>query len=189
MIQYIFLFIILLEGLVMATEEPKYRVVKDYGTFEVRDYAPYIVAQTIVKGKQDDMGSKAFKTLAGYIFGKNEEKTKMSMTAPVLQEDATSKKDTAIFSFVMPEKFSMQTLPKPINENIVIKQIDSKTVAALRYSGSWSLEKYKKNEKKLLELLEKNGFKTVGKPVFARYNSPFSLWFLRRNEVLVEVSR
>ena len=187
MIRYIFLFIILLEGFVMAIEEPKYTVIKDYGVFELRDYAPYIVAQTKVTGKPEDMGSKAFKTLAGYIFGNNEEKTKMSMTAPVLQEDATSRKDTALFSFVMPEKFSMQTLPRPINENIVIKQIASRTVAALRYNGSWSLEKYKKNENKLLELLEQNGFKIVGKPVFARYNSPFSLWLFRRNEVLVEV--
>jgi len=188
MIRYIFLFIILLEGFVMAIEEPKYTVIKDYGVFELRDYAPYIVAQTKVTGKPEDMGSKAFKTLAGYIFGNNEEKTKMSMTVPVIQEDVASKPDTALFSFVMPEKFSMQTLPKPINESIVIKKIASKKIAALRYSGSWSLEKYKENEKKLLKAVEQNGFKIIGKPVFARYNSPFSLWFLRRNEVLVEVS-
>lgn len=189
MIRYIFIFIILLQGIGMAIEEPKYTVIQKYDTFEVREYSSYIVAQTKVTGEHEDRGSNAFKTLAGYIFGKNEEKTKMKMTAPVTQEEIPNEPDSAIFSFVMPEQFSLQTLPKPLNENIIIKKISAKTVAALRYSGSWSLEKYKEHEEKLLKALQQEGLEIIGKPIFARYNSPFSLWFLRRNEVLIEISK
>ena len=173
----------------MAIEEPKYAVSKKYDAFELREYSSYIVAQTEVIGEDKGRGSKAFKTLAGYIFGKNKEKIRMKMTAPVIQKDVLNHSDTSVFSFVMPEKFSLDSLPMPINENIKIKKMSAKTVAALSYSGGWSLEKYKEHEEKLLKALNKNGVKIIGKPLFARYNSPFSLWFLRRNEVLVEVSR
>ncbi len=87
----------------------------------------------------------------------------------------------------MPASFSMESLPEPDNPDVRIKEIGVRLMAARRYSGSWSEEKYRENEIILLESLKTSGYQTVGKPVFARYNAPVQLWFLRRNEVLIEV--
>lgn len=114
---------------------------------------------------------------------------KITMTAPVIQEINKADAQSASYSFVMPEEFTMQTLPIPLDKRVKLIEIPEKTVAVLQYSGGWGEEKYKKNEALLLRKLKIAGIKTIGNPSFARYNSPFSLWFMRRNEIMIEIKQ
>jgi len=191
----------------MATQEPEYALIIKYEAYEIREYEPYLVAQTEVSGTFDEMGGKAFRILVKYISGENKEQSKIEMTAPVIQE--SSKQDgqkipitapviqdkgegdsnSATFSFVMPQNFTLDTLPLPLNKSITLKEKPAKRVAVLEYSGGWGEEKYKKNEAILIKALYDAGIKTIGTPSFARYNSPFALWFMRRNEIMIEVQR
>ncbi len=189
----------------MAIEEPKYTVIQKNNTFEIRKYDSYLVAQTKVSGAFDEIGEKAFRILFKYISGENQKQSKITMTAPVIQEnmskkgekiqmtapviqeiDASQSKSTC-FSFVMPQHFTLETLPLPLDKRIELKQIPSKIVAVRQYSGGWGEANYKKNLTILLDALRDANFKTVGNPMYARYNSPFSLWFMRRNEIMIEV--
>ncbi|MCO4845108.1 MAG: heme-binding protein [Sulfurovum sp.] len=201
----IFLLIVTLQGTLMAIEEPKYTVIQKNDTFEIRKYASYLVAQTEVTGTFDEMGGKAFRILVKYISGENQQRSKIKMTAPVIQENTdqegqkiqmtapviqemdTINPQSATFSFVMPQYFTLETLPLPLDKRITIKEIPAKTVAVREYSGGWGEEKYKKNEAILINALNDAKIKAMGKPSFARYNSPFALWFMRRNEIMIEV--
>jgi len=203
----ILFFMLIVKGSLMATEEPKYTVIQKNDTFEIRKYAPYTVAQTEVSGTFDEMGGKAFRILVKYISGENQKRSKIKMTAPVIQEPSKQEgqkiqmtapviqepsqtdRKSAVFSFVMPQAFTFATLPVPLDSRIKLKEIPEKTVAVRTYSGSWSEEKYKKNEALLLKALASANIKTIGKPSFARYNSPFALWFMRRNEIMVEIEK
>jgi hypothetical protein len=191
----------------MAIEEPKYTIIEKNDTYEIRKYAPYLVAQTEVHGAFDEMGRKAFRILFNYISGSNQQRSKIKMTAPVIQENSDKQGEkismtapviqemdkhdpqSAIISFVMPDNYKIDTLPLPLDKSIILKEVPEKTVAVLTYSGSWSKSQYKQNEAKLFQSLTEAGIKTIGKPLFARYNSPFSLWFLRRNEIMIEVNK
>lgn len=192
-------------GAAYAYEQPKYEIVKKYDGFELRRYAPYIVAETVVSGEFDDAGNKAFRILFKYISGDNLKKTEIPMTAPVNQSPVTETgekiemtapveqaphgkdADTYVFSFVMPSKYTMETLPNPADPHVKLRQVKSRLLAALTYSGTWAENRYRQHEAALLKALKNAGFVTIGEPIFARYNSPFTLWFLRKNEVLVEV--
>lgn len=191
----------------MAIEEPKYTLIEKNDAFEIRKYAPYLVAQTEVTGTFDEMGNKAFRILFKYISGENQQRSKIKMTAPVIKESTENNglkiqmtapviqeidkinPKSATFSFVMPQSFTLATLPIPLDDRINLKEIPAKTVAVLKYSGGWGEEKYKKNEAILLKALDEADIITIGKPSFARYNSPFVLWFMRRNEIMIEVQR
>jgi hypothetical protein len=192
-------------GMALAYEQPKYDIVKKYNGFELRRYAPYIVAETVVSGNFDDVGNKAFRILFRYISGDNLKKVeipmtapvnqipvvksgeKIAMTAPVVQTPQGNNKDTYVFSFVMPSKYTLETLPVPEDPRIRLRQVKARLLAARTYSGTWSERRYKQNEAALLEAVRAAGLTVVGEPTFARYNSPFTLWFMRINEVLVEV--
>ena len=191
-----------------SLEQPRYQVVAQSKDYEVRKYDPYIVAETQTRGTFETSGSEAFQILAGYIFGKNQSGEKMSMTAPVEsnRESGTSMKMTSPvlsapgaregsnedgiyrYRFVMESKFTMNTLPQPLDTRIQIKQIEPRLVAVRRYSGSWGQSAYQKNEALLEKALKRDGRRPVGDPEFARYNAPFTPSFLRRNEVLIEIA-
>ena len=191
----------------MAIEEPKYAVIQKNDTFELRTYTSYVVAQTEVTGDYDDMGGKAFRILFKYISGDNQQRSNIEMTAPVIQESTpkdgqkiqmtapviqeidTTNPQSAIYSFVMPDNFTLATLPLPLDKRITLKEVPAKTVAVRVFSGSWGEANFKENEIILLNALKKANIKTIGEPSFARYNSPFSLWFMRRNEIMIEVSK
>ena len=193
-------------GSALAYEQPEYNIVRKYEDFELRRYAPYIIAETVVAGEFDKVGNEAFRILAGYISGKNRKQAKIPMTAPVGQTSVkTSGEKIAmtipvvqtphektygayVFSFVMPSKYTLDTLPQPEDSRIRLRQVNARLLAARSYSGTWSEKRYKDNEAKLLKAVQAAGLSAVGEPVFARYNSPFTLWFLRRNEVLVEIA-
>jgi hypothetical protein len=185
----------------MAIEEAAYAVVEKEGDFELRQYEPFIVAETIVEGGFGDVGNVGFRRLYDYISGNNQKKESISMTAPVTQEARSEKLSMTApvtqekagkkwrITFVMPSQYTMETLPEPLDFNVRLKKESERIVAALRYSGTWSQKRYREKEARLFEWIEKRGFKAVSEPIFARYNSPFMPWFLRRNEVLIPVER
>jgi len=190
----------------MATEEPRYEVLQQFEAFELRRYASQLLAETEVIGDFDDVGNQAFRILADFIFGNNREQEKISMTAPVIQQPGAGEKiamtapvtqtpkaggghGTYMFSFVMPASYTRATLPQPLDPRVRIREVPARLMAARRYSGSWSEVRYRVQEAMLLRSVSQAGLTTDGAPVYARYNSPFSLWFLRRNEVLIEVAR
>jgi hypothetical protein len=182
----------------MAIEEPKFSVETKASDYEVRKYGVTLVAETKIEGDFESAGNKAFRILADYIFGNNTTQTKIEMTTPVAQQSekiamtapVTLAKDTAgyLVQFTMPEKYNMQTIPKPMDGRVVLRESPARKVAVYTYSGSWSEERYNEKLKSFLASLETNSVKTIGNPIFARFNSPFQLWFLRRNEIWIEVA-
>ncbi|HSM30172.1 MAG TPA: heme-binding protein [Woeseiaceae bacterium] len=168
----------------MATEEPAYEILLETKYYDVRRYAPYIVAEVDVDDDFRGAGNSAFRVLAGYIFGDNEPKQKMNMTAPVESRDDNG---PFTYSFVMERKYTMETLPKPTNPDIKLVQRPERVMAVHRYSGTWSEQRYAEHEKILLEALATDRVQTKGAPVFARYDAPFTPWFLRRNEIMIEI--
>lgn len=184
----------------MATEEAPYTVIKSDDIFELREYAPQILAEIIVDGDLEGAGSKAFRPLFGYISGDNKARSKMAMTAPVSQEPQGENiamtapvsqqqiQGKWAVSFMMPAAYTMDTLPTPDDPHITLRQVPARRVAAVRYSGLWSEEKYLLHKGKLEKWITDNRFTVSGEPVWARYNPPFTLWFLRRNEILIPVT-
>lgn len=184
----------------MAIEETPYEIVKAEGSFEIRDYDSYILAQTFVEGDFEDAGSKAFKRLFRYISGENKARTEIAMTAPVSQASGEKIEMTApvgqeksgeqwLVSFMMPASYTMETLPVPDDSRVKLRQVPARRMVAARYSGFWSEKNYKKNKLKLENWIQKEGLTVIGGPIWARYNAPFVPWFLRRNEILMPVSR
>jgi hypothetical protein len=169
----------------MALEEPGYTVIETFDEFELRHYPPYLVAEVDVEGGFDEGGNSAFRILAGYIFGDNQAAEKMKMTAPVT---AVSSGEMTTFAFVMERKYTMDTLPVPNDPRIRIREMPERVMAVRRYSGRWTEANYLEQLESLQAALDAAGLEIVGDPVLARYNSPFSLPMMRRNEVLLEVS-
>ncbi|KXX64151.1 heme-binding protein [Marichromatium gracile] len=171
----------------MATEQPAYTLIEQQRGFELRRYPPLLVAEVEVEGTFDAVGGRAFRLLADYIFGNNQGSRKIAMTAPVTQQPSGEARYR--ISFIMPAHFTRETLPRPNDGRVHIREIPARLVAAHRYSGGWGEGRYREHESQLLAAVQGAGLSPVGTPIYARYNSPFSLPFLRRNEVLVEVER
>ncbi len=184
----------------MATEEAPYTVLKTDDIFELREYPPQMVAETIVEGDLEGAGSKAFTRLFRYISGDNTSRNRIAMTAPVSQEQKGEKismtapvtqqrvQEKWAVSFMMPASYTMETLPTPDDPGVILRQAPARRVAAVRYSGFWSEEKYLLNKEKLEGWIRENRLMIVGEPVWARYNPPFTPWFMRRNEILIPVA-
>ena len=182
-----------------AIEEPTYTVVQKTEVFEVRQYAPYLVAEVVVPGPASEAGSQGFRLLGGYIFGKNKGERKLEMTAPVMQsalqpappvklEMTAPVTQTAIVGgflvqFVMPKPYTLATLPEPLDAQVKLREVPGSRIAVIRFSGSWSQSIYEEQLQILRSALAAAGMATTGEPVSSRYNSPFSLPFLRRNEI------
>jgi hypothetical protein len=184
---------------VMATEEAPYTVIKADDIFELREYAPQVLAEIIVDGDLEGAGNKAFRPLFRYISGNNKSRSKIAMTAPVSQEQQGEKiamtapvsqqsaQGKWAVSFMMPASYTMENLPTPDDPNIKLRQIPARRVAAVRYSGFWSEGSYLRHKQELENWITANSLKVSGDPVWARYNPPFTLWFLRRNEILIPI--
>ena len=185
----------------MATEEAKYTVVKKDDSFEIRDYAPHVLAEIIVEGELENAGSKAFNSLFRYISGDNHTRNKVAMTAPVSQQPASQKINMTApvgqqridnkwaVSFMMPASYTLETLPVPDNSNVTLRQVPAHRIAAVRYSGFWSEKSYLEDKSQLETWINKNKLLIVGDAVWARYDAPFTPWFLRRNEILIPVAK
>lgn len=184
----------------MATEEPEYKVVERLGSVELREYAPYVVAEVLIERQVDDASSAAFPILAGYIFGKNKGSRKIAMTAPVTQTAQPMKiamtapvtQTTANggyrVQFVMPRAITLETAPEPLDSRVKLREVPARRVAAIRFSGFWSEENYQQNFATLKKALEQAKIPWSGEPTFARYDAPFVPWFVRRNEIWLTVT-
>jgi len=184
---------------IRTTEEPKFRVIESDGDFEVRQYEGYLVAKTTVDADYEESTSKGFKRLANYIFGDNVKQESISMTAPVMQEKESEslamtapviremKEGNWEMKFVMPSEYTMATLPKPIDSLVILDEEPEKKVAVTRYSGFMSEEKFESNKNRLLKWIDEKGYTPVSAPVSAGYDPPWTIPFLRRNEVMVEI--
>jgi hypothetical protein len=186
-------------GNTMAVEEAEYTVVREDKPFELRHYAPHILAETVVEGDFEGAGSKAFRRLFNYISGSNTSRESLDMTSPVGQQSGGEKidmtspvgqqrvEDRWVVSFMMPAAYSMETLPKPEDPAVNLRQVPARFMAAVRYSGFWSEERYQQHREKLAAWIAGQSLTVVGEPVWARYDPPFMPWFMRRNEILVPV--
>ena len=114
---------------------------------------------------------------------------KIAMTAPVTMtpKAGDTQNNIHVFSFVMPQRYTRATLLQPLDARVHIREAPARFMAARRYSGTWRESRYREQESTLLQAVAQAGLTTQRKPVFARYNPPFAPWFLRRNEVMVEV--
>ena len=184
----------------MATEEASYKVLKTSGKFEIREYAPHILAETVVDGDLEEAGNKAFRRLFNYISGANQSRAKVAMTAPVSQEKAGEKISMTapvvqrakgdrdyVIAFVLPAALTADTAPAPTNPDVELCTIPTSLTAAKEYGGRWSQSSYERHCAELLDAVATAGLRPVGAPRFARFDPPFKPWFLRRNEVLVDV--
>jgi hypothetical protein len=183
----------------MAIEEPKFTVEARTAHYEIRKYASMLVAETTIEAGFDKAGNQGFRILADYIFGNNRSKTKIAMTAPVTQQAPSEKVAMTapvsqiqvpggfLVQFTMPASFTLASLPEPNDPRIRLREVPASRVAVNVYTGSWSEAHYQQQLNELLTALKNDGVQTKGKPVFARFNSPFQLWFLRRNEIWIEL--
>ncbi len=184
----------------MAIETPKYTVLQEEGSFQVRDYTEYVTAEITVEGKFEEVGSKAFRHLFDYISGNNLKKQKIDMTAPVEQKQKGERINMTApveqkgldgkytLSFVLPQSYSLENAPTPNDPRVVIQKNPPRRIACVTFSGLWGESNYNENLLKLQMWINSKSFKIIGEPIYARYNSPFSLWFLRRNEILIEIN-
>jgi SOUL heme-binding protein len=191
----------------MAIEEPAYRVVERDGSYELRDYSAYLLAETRVEAPFLDAGNIAFNRLFRYISGNNAARQEIAMTAPVTQAPANAARgrgekiamtapvnqvadgDAFLVGFVVPRKYTRATVPQPLDPAVSIREVPAQLTASWRYSGRWTESNFQAALAELRAVLQTRGLAVAGEPVIARYNPPFMPTFLRRNEVLVPVRR
>ena len=191
-----------LAGAAMAVEEPAFKPVLREGAFELRDYPALVVAEVTVTGDQKEAASKGFRLLAGYIFGGNKRRQSIAMTAPVAQQAASQEiamtapvaqtqttAGTWTVRFTMPSAYTLQTLPVPDDARVNLRNIEPARCAVLRFSGLAQPDDVEARSKELLALVNSHRLRAIGSVSLAQYNPPWTLWFLRRNEVMVEVER
>jgi hypothetical protein len=178
-----------------AIEEPDFEVVQRLDAVEIRQYAPYVVAEVMVPGPADQAGNRAFPLLAGYIFGKNKGERKMAMTAPVTQTAAPVKMamtapvtqaataEGNLVQFVLPKGVTLESAPEPLDPRVKIREVPAAKVAVVRFSGFWSDDNYQRHLGQLTSGLTAAGLRWKGEPVYSRYDAPWTPWFLRRNEI------
>lgn len=202
------LFVALLLGLnllgtpVMATEEPPFSVKLAEGEFEVRDYPAMVAAEVSVKGDRKDAASKGFRLLAGYIFGGNTRKQSIAMTAPVTQTAGAGEKiamtapvlqtggdDTWVIRFIMPHGSTLETLPRPTNLIVKLRELAPTRMAVIRFSGLARQDDVDAKTLALSRFVKAQHLQAIGAPSLAQYDPPWTLWFLRRNEVMIPVAR
>jgi hypothetical protein len=166
-------------------KKAKYSLIKKLDNVEIRLYNNLIIAEVV------GYGDGGFNLLFNYISGNNTTKTNLEMTSPVISKNiemtspVLSEKDS--IAFVMPEEYSLENSPKPNDEQIKIRQIPQRHVAALRFSGRWTSSIFSKKSQLLLKELQLANIKTKGNVFAMRYNGPLTPWFLRRNEVAIEI--
>lgn len=210
------LLLFLFTGKAMAIEEPKYDVVLTEGQYELRQYAPMLIAETVVEGDMDEASNKGFRLIADFIFGNNQvagaasekiamtapvtvepQSAKISMTAPVTVEPqhagthADVNMQTAQqwrINFVMPSRYTLATIPKPNNRVVTLKEVPSKSFVVLKYSGFNTVARVQSKTQEAVAWAVQKHLKVIGTPQLSRYDPPWTLPMFRRNEIMIEVA-
>jgi hypothetical protein len=183
------------------TEEQPFEVVRRYDGFELRRYPSHVVAEVSVELPFEQAGNAAFRYLFGYITGQNRSRTSVAMTAPVVQSGGAAQKVAMTapvvqhstqeggyaVAFVLPASMTEETAPEPTDPRVLIRTVPARLAAVTRYSGRWSQDAYERHCTSLRKAIEAEGLEAVGTPRFARFDPPFKPWFLRHNEVAIDV--
>ena len=193
------------------TEQQPFSVLRASDGYELRECPACAVAEVTVDADFDKAGCLAFQPLFTFISGNNPgqmsihmtapvvqqesggletgsstgRSEKLSMTAPVLQFSAVSGRQ--VVAFVVPSSVTAASAPTPLDSRVTIREIPPSLTAATRYSGRWSRSSYNEHLQQLRSALKRDGLHAVGEPHFARFDSPIKPWFLRRNEVHINV--
>lgn len=180
-------------------EEPTYQTLEQENKFEVRQYSDVLVAQSTSAGNYKESSGQNFERLAGYIFGKNKANEKMDMTTPVLQEQQSEKMKmtTPVFqqqantnwtmTFVLPSKYTLETVPRPLDENVIVKVLPKVKVATLQFNGRMNENNIFNHTQMLEDWLKQKGFNASANPYSAAYDPPWTLPLLRRNEIHIPI--
>lgn len=184
----------------MAIEEPAFTAVLHEGAFEVRAYPALVVAEVTVTGDQKEAASKGFRLLAGYIFGGNKRRQSIAMTAPVAQAPTSEKiAMTApvtqikgagewVVRFTMPSAYSMDTLPEPNDPKVQLRVLPPTRFAVLQFSGLAGKDDVAAKTVELEKLAGTHHLRAIGPASLAQYDPPWTLWFMRRNELMIPVA-
>ena len=183
-----------------AAQEPPHEVIASDGNIEVRQYKPQILAEVTVTGDMRRAGNSGFRPLADFIFGNNTAKQSIEMTAPVTRTPASRKiemtapvmrTETAggdwVVAFVMPEEWTMETLPAPNNPDITIREVPGEMIAAIRFNGAGRESAHKKKQAELEAWLGTHDYVATGSARYAGYNAPWVPAPFKRNEVMIPV--
>lgn len=182
-------------------EQPAYEVLAEIGDgMEVRRYGARLAAGTQVEGGDPDAArNAAFRILAGYIFGGNRPKASIAMTSPVETQGSAKVAMTAPVAtaagagatrmrFFLPSELTLETAPEPTDARVRLEIVPSETVAVARYTWLWSVEAEQRAELRLRSALDASGWKAAGAPTTLLYDPPWTIPFLRRNEVVLPVA-
>lgn len=183
---------------IRGLEEPAYEVLETREGYEIRKYAPYIVAEAPVGDDYRDGLNEGFRYVAGYIFGDNTTQESIKMTAPVIDAETSEKismtvpvidtsSTTRMVAFVLPSKYTIETLPQPNNQKVTLREVPAQTIAARRFTWYATEGRVQAQKDRLLSSLEQDGIAAVGDMQAAYYNPPLSMPLLLRNEVLVSI--
>ena len=181
----------------MAVDELPHSVVRTNEAYEVRRIESHLVAETLVGGDAAEAGNQGFRILAEYIFGGNKGARRIAMTAPVAQAPVkiamtapvaqSAGPGGYVVQFAMPREWTLETLPEPNDPRVQLRAVPPRTVAVARYSGTWSQDRYDTHLQALKTDLARVGIKWHGEPVWARYDPPWMPWFMRRNEIWLDL--
>ncbi len=202
---------LLMTRIAMATEEPKFQTLIEDGDFEIRKYAPMLIAETVVDGDMDAASSAGFRRIADFIFGNNrapgsDQSAKIAMTTPVTSEPqsariamtapVTAEPQAATrmqgatqwrIHFVMPSQYTLATLPKPNNPNVQVREVPEKYFVVHRYSGFNTMARVQSKLDETLAWINGRSLRMKGPPQLSRYDPPWTLPVFRRNEIMVEI--
>ena len=163
-----------------------YSVIVKEGTFEIRQYKYLLLASTPTPSGLENASTPFYK-LFGYISGKNDKTEKIAMTAPVFMKQTEGVTDE--MSFVLPINFSLAGAPKPNDTSVKLEEINDYRVAVISFSGSLSQASIVKHQTLLRNWIANRGLSIKGEARAAGYNPPFTLPFLRRNEIIISVGK
>ena len=184
-------------------EEAAYTVLIKDDSFELRDYDPMVIVETTIDDDFENAGNKAFRRLFAYITGDNVTNSDISMTAPVIADPAGTSSGTDIamtapvlqqysrggwrYAFVLPTDLTLDTAPRPIDDRVRLAQVPAKKVAVIQYSGFWNEHSMQEKTSVLNDWISTNNLTATSEPRWAGYNPPWTIPFLRRNEVMIDV--
>jgi hypothetical protein len=191
----------LIGGPAMAVEEPEFRVELRDGDCEIRDYPELLAAEVTVAGDRGQAVNRGFRLLAGYIFGGNSRREHIAMTAPVLQSSAAAERirstaQTSLIQsggdwmvrFTMPHGYTLASLPQPNDPKVVLKPVAPLRAAVVRFSGLTGDGDLARESEKLASFIKAHDLRSIGATSLARYDPPWTPWFMRRNELMTPIA-